>query len=175
MADQKISQLPALTTPSSTDVLAIVDIGANTTKKIEVGNLVRITETTTGTGSDGSFGQGALLIELSGSVVSAGYLYANTSTGWSDTSATSVAQVSTGLIAMATTSASGDGMVTRGIVNLAVDPGGQVGDAVYLSTTPGQATTTPVSAQGNVSRVIGYKVATKIVYLNPSQDWIEIS
>ena len=66
MADQKISQLPALTTPSSTDVLAIVDIGANTTKKIEVGNLVRITETTTGTGSDGSFGQGALLIELSG-------------------------------------------------------------------------------------------------------------
>jgi hypothetical protein len=76
---------------------------------------------------------------------------------------------------MATTNASGDGMVTRGIVNLAVDPGGQVGDAVYLDTASGQATTTPVSASGNVSRVIGYKVSTKIIYLNPSQDWIEIS
>lgn len=40
MADQKISQLPALTTPASTDVLAIVDVAANTTKKIEVQNLV---------------------------------------------------------------------------------------------------------------------------------------
>jgi len=40
MADQKISQLPPLTTPASTDVLAIVDVAANTTKKIEVQNLV---------------------------------------------------------------------------------------------------------------------------------------
>ncbi len=40
MADQKISQLPELTTPpASTDVLAIVDVAANTTKKIQVGNL----------------------------------------------------------------------------------------------------------------------------------------
>lgn len=39
MADQKISQLPELTTPVSTDVLAIVDVAANTTKKIQVGNL----------------------------------------------------------------------------------------------------------------------------------------
>jgi hypothetical protein len=40
MADQKISQLPPLTAPASTDVLAIVDVAANTTKKIEVQNLV---------------------------------------------------------------------------------------------------------------------------------------
>jgi hypothetical protein len=39
MADQKISQLPELTTPANTDVLAIVDVAANTTKKIQVGNL----------------------------------------------------------------------------------------------------------------------------------------
>jgi len=38
MADQKISQLPELTTPVSTDVLAIVDVAANVTKKIQVGN-----------------------------------------------------------------------------------------------------------------------------------------
>lgn len=39
MADQKISQLPELTTPADADVLAIVDVAANTTKKIQVGNL----------------------------------------------------------------------------------------------------------------------------------------
>ncbi len=39
MADQKISQLPELTIPASTDVLAIVDVTANTTKKIQVSNL----------------------------------------------------------------------------------------------------------------------------------------
>ncbi len=40
MADQKITDLPALTTPASTDVLAIVDVANNTTKKIAVSNLV---------------------------------------------------------------------------------------------------------------------------------------
>ena len=40
MADQKITALPVLTTPASTDVLAIVDVANNTTKKIEVSNLV---------------------------------------------------------------------------------------------------------------------------------------
>ena len=220
MANQKITELTALSSPAATDVLAIVDLGTNTTKKIEVQNLVSgvsvasqannriitatsvndalqgeaqltfdgtslicggnieadsITETTTGTGSDGGFGQGATLIELSGSTVIVGFLYANTSSGWVGTTATSVSTLSTGLIAMATTSASGDGMVTRGLVSLAVDPGGQIGDVVYLDTTSGRTTTTPVSASGNVSRVIGYKVATKIIYLNPSQDWIEIS
>jgi hypothetical protein len=134
-----------------------------------------ITETTSGTGSAGGYGQGSTLIELSGSTTLAGYLYANTSTGWSGTSATTVGQISTGLIAMATTTASGDGMVTRGIVQLATDPGGNIGDVVYLSTATGRATTTLVSTTGNVSRVIGYKVATNIIYLNPSQDWIEIS
>ncbi|WP_291811480.1 hypothetical protein [Limnobacter sp.] len=56
MADQKITDLPALTTPASTDVLAIVDVAANTTKKIAVSNLVGssgVTEVATGTGLTG--------------------------------------------------------------------------------------------------------------------------
>jgi len=40
MADKTITDLNALTTPASTDVLAIVDVASNETKKIEVGNLV---------------------------------------------------------------------------------------------------------------------------------------
>jgi hypothetical protein len=39
MPDKKITDLTELTTPASTDVLAIVDVAANVTKKIQVGNL----------------------------------------------------------------------------------------------------------------------------------------
>jgi hypothetical protein len=39
MPDKKITDLTELTTPVSTDVLAIVDVAANVTKKIQVGNL----------------------------------------------------------------------------------------------------------------------------------------
>ena len=39
MANQKISDLTALTSGVSVDVLPIVDIGASTTKKITVSNL----------------------------------------------------------------------------------------------------------------------------------------
>lgn len=40
MADKTITELNPLVTPASTDVLAIVDVAGNETKKIEVGNLV---------------------------------------------------------------------------------------------------------------------------------------
>ena len=40
MADKTITDLNPLVTPASTDVLAIVDVAGNETKKIEVGNLV---------------------------------------------------------------------------------------------------------------------------------------
>ena len=39
MADSKISELTALTSPASDDVLAIVDTDAGVTKKITVSNL----------------------------------------------------------------------------------------------------------------------------------------
>ena len=39
MADSKISELTALTTPASDDVLAIVDTSAGVTKKITISNL----------------------------------------------------------------------------------------------------------------------------------------
>lgn len=39
MTDKKISQLPEITTPASADIIPVVDIDANTTKKITAGNL----------------------------------------------------------------------------------------------------------------------------------------
>lgn len=76
MADQKISQLPALTTPASTDVLAIVDVAANTTKKIEVQNLVGsgggVTSVDTGTGLTGGPITSTGTIALANTAVAAG-------------------------------------------------------------------------------------------------------
>ena len=55
MADKTITDLNPLVTPASTDVLAIVDVAGNETKKIEVGNLVDsgVTQVDTGTGLTG--------------------------------------------------------------------------------------------------------------------------
>ena len=39
MTDKKISELPEITTPATADILPIVDIDANLTKKITTANL----------------------------------------------------------------------------------------------------------------------------------------
>lgn len=49
MADTKITDLTATTSPATTDVVPIVDLGAGATKKVTVANLVKAT-TPTGTG-----------------------------------------------------------------------------------------------------------------------------
>jgi len=134
-----------------------------------------ITQTTSGIGSAGGYGQGCTLLIFSAGATIAGYLYTYTITGWVGSNAGSVAQKSTGLVAVSTSTLSGDGMVTTGVVQLAVDPGGNVGDVVYMDTTDGRTTTTAPSSTGEVARVIGYKVTANVIYLNPSSDWVEIS
>jgi hypothetical protein len=68
-----------------------------------------------------------------------------------------------------------DGMITRGFVYLGTDAGGSVGDVVYLSETANLATTTAPTTSGAIVRVLGYKVATNVIWFNPSNDWIELS
>lgn len=82
MADQKISQLPELTTPAGTDVLAIVDVAANTTKKIQVGNLPSgggaVDDVTGGTGLTANPTTGNVIVSLDDTAVTAGdYTNAN--------------------------------------------------------------------------------------------------
>jgi len=182
MADQKISQLPALTSAADIDVIPIVDVSGNETKKIEVQNLIPTvptssTITVSGITSPGEYETGSDILVWFGGSVTAGECYAaDPVTGWTATDATSVGNVSTGILGIAPVSGNAvDGMIIRGIVRLSVDPGGSVGDVVYLSTTPGQLTTTPVASPNNVSRVVGYKIMTNTVFFDPSKDWIEIS
>jgi len=74
MADKTITDLNALTTPASTDVLAIVDVAGNETKKIEVGNLVDsgVTQVATGTGLTGGPITTTGTIDLANTAVTAG-------------------------------------------------------------------------------------------------------
>jgi hypothetical protein len=54
MANVKITDLTAYTDPASTDVLPIVDVGADVTKKVTVANLLADTVKTDPTGVTGA-------------------------------------------------------------------------------------------------------------------------
>ena len=125
-------------------------------------------------GSAGQVGLNAEVVTITTTTsLNAGYVYYLGSSAWTASDADAVAS-SVGLMGVATSASSATGMVIRGIVYVATDPGGSVGDVVYLSTATGRLTTTAVGT-GDVSRVMGYKIGTNLVFFNPSQDWIEIS
>tara|TARA_R110001632_G_scaffold6260_4_gene25395 strand:+ start:1969 stop:4344 length:2376 start_codon:yes stop_codon:yes gene_type:complete len=126
--------------------------------------------------SAGDYGKGAeLLIGYTGAVLAGECHYLRTNGAWAEATASNIGAWSTGILAIGTSSLLTTGLLTRGIVYLATDPGGSVGNVVYLSITNGEFSTVPVGTTGNISRVVGYKLATNIIMFNPSQDWIEIS
>lgn len=126
--------------------------------------------------SAGGNGRGSRVLVFGSQALAAGRVYALTSGGWVNANATQVDLLSTGLLGVATTGTSGDPLLMDGVIYLNADPGGNIGDVIYLDTTAG-ALTNDVSGfvAGNVVRVVGHKVGTNKVYFNPSRDWIEIS
>lgn len=124
----------------------------------------------------GEYGLNAEIYTDHSTTVVTGSFYALDSAAWVASNATTLTTASKGMIGMATSTGSGTGVVIRGICYVLNDPGGAIGDVVYLSTAVGRLTTTPVSGTtGFVSRVMGYKIGTNLVFLNPSQDWIVLS
>ena len=80
-----------------------------------------------------------------------------------------------GLLGVALGAASDtNGMLLRGTVTLDHDPGA-VGDVLYLSTTAGQATSTPTSGSADIIRVIGYclDASNGQIWFNPSSTFVE--
>lgn len=126
--------------------------------------------------SAGSNGRGGRVFKFGTQALAAGRVYALTSGGWAAAVATQVDLLSTGLLGVATSATSGDPLLMDGVIYLNADPGGSIGDVIYLDTTAGSLTN-DVSGftTGNVVRVVGHKVGTNKVYFNPSRDWIEIS
>ena len=126
--------------------------------------------------SAGANGRGGRVLEFGSQTLAAGRVHALTSGGWTTSNASSVSLLSTGLLGVATSGTSGDPLLMDGVVYLNNDPGGSIGDVIYLDTTAG-ALTDDVSGftTGNVVRVVGHKVGTNKVYFKPSRNWIEIS
>jgi len=124
----------------------------------------------------GDYGKGAEIWYQGASTPTAGSVYYLDSSGnWANTDASAVATAK-GMIAVSTgTDSDVDGMLIKGFVYVGTDPGGSVGDVVYLSETANQLTTTAPTTASAVVRVCGYKVGTNIVYFDPSKDWIELS
>lgn len=82
-----------------------------------------------------------------------------------------------GLLAVALGAASDtNGMLVRGMVTIANDPGA-VGDVLFLSTTAGQATATAPSGNGDIVRVIGYclDASNGQIYFNPDGTFVEVT
>jgi len=129
-----------------------------------------------GASSAGDTGLGAEIIDLGGtSNILQGAVFYKTTTSWGAANATSAGSAAYGFLGVSKGGNMADGFVTRGIVYVSTDPGGNIGDLVYLSTTNNTLTTTAPSANGNVVRVVGHKVGTNLVYFNPSTNWVELS
>jgi hypothetical protein len=86
------------------------------------------------------------------------------------------AVMGTGLLAVALgTNSTTRGMMLRGMVKLADDPGGDVGRPVYLAA-PGKADDTVTGTAGDIARVVGYNVGTAgQIWFNPDNTWVERS
>lgn len=124
----------------------------------------------------GQYGKGAEIWYQGTSTPTAGSIYyLNSSGNWANTDASAVATAKGMLSVSAGVDSDVDGMVIKGFVYVSTDPGGNVGDVVYLSETANQLTTTIPTTASAVVRVCGYKVGTNIVYFDPSKDWIELS
>jgi hypothetical protein len=135
-----------------------------------------VTVDETGLAAAGDYGKGSEVWYQGAGATTAGSLYyLNSSGDWANTDA-SAASTAKGMLAFAAgTDSDVDGMVTKGFVYLGTDAGGSVGDVVYLSETANLATTTAPTTSGAIVRVLGYKVATNVIWFNPSNDWVELS
>ncbi len=109
-----------------------------------------------------------------GTIAAGDIVYYNSSGNWGVTDADAEATAD-GLLGVALGSdASVNGVLLKGVVTLDHDPG-TVGDPLYLSTTPGQASSTAPSGTDDIVRLIGYCLDSTNgqIYFNPSNDFIK--
>lgn len=129
----------------------------------------------------GEYGTGSRVLDRIGSNTTtvAGDLYCLGST-WIQADADAVS-TSSGLLAIATSTSSNNGMVAYGVVRVADNTGfssASEGDVLYVDLTAGNVTSDVSSyTTGDVVRVVGYVIdaTNRIIYFDPSKDWIELS
>ena len=156
--------------------------------RITAGSHASVTHTSTGasmpkrkfaiTGNtDGTADGDIVYIAETESMTPGAIYYLKSNNTWELANATTVGK-SNGLLGVALGNASlTDGVLLRGMVTIANDPG-SVGDVLFLSeTADGQATATAPSTAGNVVRVIGYCLDDNNgqVWFNPDGAFVEVS
>lgn len=135
-----------------------------------------------GISSAGQYGAGSRVLDRIGSntlSITAGDLYCLGSASWAQADA-DAASTASGLLAIATSTASNNGMLVSGVVKVANNSGfssASEGDVLYVSTTAGDVTSTAPTATGDIVRIVGYVLdpTNGIIYFDPSKDWIELS
>ena len=131
------------------------------------------------TGSHTSLGTTAQgeIIKFGNSSTTAGEIYQMKNDGtWAEARANAAA-TSTGSLAVAMDDNSNKGMLLRGMVRLVSDPGGSLGQPLYLSdVTSGRATATLRSSNNDVARVVGYQISgSGTIYFNPDNTWVVVT
>ena len=109
--------------------------------------------------------------------MSAGAIYHFKSDGTWEKADADAASTCDGLLGVALGASSDDnGVLLRGMVTIANDPGA-VGDVLFLSTTAGQATATAPSGNGDIVRVIGYclDASNGQIFFNPDGTFVEVT
>jgi hypothetical protein len=113
------------------------------------------------------------IVKFGGTATTAGGLYYLKPDGtWGFADADAAGTATSSLAVAIGTNSTTDGMCLRGFVNPFTDPGVEVGNPVYVSTTVGRISGTAPNGTGDVVRIVGYQYGTDLVYFNPSNDFI---
>lgn len=152
--------------------------GSTSTTKYFLGHVGTITDISDASLSSAGKASGCEILKDfydSPGSVTAGKIYQAGSSDWglADKDAAANAR---GLLAIATSDANGNYMVTRGSIRLASIAGTQAkGGIVYLGDD-GNATMTAPATDGMILRIIGYSYGSNNkIFFNPSPDFIEIA
>ena len=99
----------------------------------------------------------------------------NTSGTWTAADADTGGDTTGSLAVALGASATNDGMLLRGMTKLGHDPGGDIGNPLFVSTNAGSASNSAPGSEKFV-RVIGYNMDTSgLIYFNPDNTWVEVS
>tara|TARA_R100000951_G_scaffold23454_1_gene19638 strand:- start:1330 stop:2775 length:1446 start_codon:yes stop_codon:yes gene_type:complete len=112
-----------------------------------------------------------------GTSVSQGHLvYLSTTGSWEKTDSDALA-TSFGMLAIQGSGDQSKQLVVNGLYNLGYDPGGNMGDPLYISGTVGLITSTAPTGTGDIVRIVGYKMhaTSGLIYFNPDQTWVELT
>ena len=124
-------------------------------------------------------GMGDIIYFGTGTTVKGKTYYLHTGSTWHAADAALAVSGSDAMLGVAiNTDPAAHGMLIRGFfdVNTYLTGTFKPGQAIYASTASGYITTDRPSGSGEFVRILGHATATaKVVYFNPSVDWIELS